>query len=148
MVKHPLDEIYFGVLTSDGYFEFYTERQMRKFGGRDSNKECAYHHYKAFNKLSKRRDIKSLYSDDRNIRFTRNGRWPTKKERDMFILTGNCAIDPFSRESKRMIKRLAQILVNMKGITKNTLFRLSQLRLPDEVAPYQGKTIGKIGDFL
>ena len=152
MAKRSLDIVYLGMLSRDGYFECYTERQVKKHGGdtkrRPSSYRYLYHHEWVFRKLSSRKDWQDIYSKDSTIRFTRKRRQEIKSaDRDNFVINGEASMKPFKKRNKEQLAQLARILVGV-GISPRVEFEGAPLNLPITDAPYQCKVIGTLEEFV
>lgn len=146
MKKRKLNDIYLGMLTKNEHFESYTEKQLRSLGGY-SGTSYFYHHRAVFAKLSPLEDWENEYAKESTLRFIRKGRVAHIMERgDNFHLFGESALKPYSKKSRKQIGELAKILIKM-GISPDLYFAIPLFRLPEEVAPYQGKEIGTLGEF-
>ena len=134
-----------GMLTKDGYFEGYTEREVRNLGGEGTRTRPGdrflYHHSWTFRELSPRKDWMELYAKDSTLRFTRNNRYDVHmRNRDDFNLWGEAAMKPFQKQNKKQLSQLAKKLIEL-GVNPKDKFRGANLRLPEDVATHQGKVI-------
>ena len=141
-----LGDIYLGMLSKNGYFESYTERQVRSLGG-VAGDICHYHHQTVFDALSPRKDWQDIYAKESTIRFTRKGRITHVIESGGNIhIFGEAALKPFSKKNKARIEALAKVLI-LKGVPPDTKFEIPVFHLPKKKAPYQGKAIGTLREF-
>lgn len=145
-MKRLLDEIYLGVLTKDGRFECFTEKQVRKTGG-GAKGELFYHHRAVFSRLSKLKDWQEVITDDENLRFNRITRY-THRDRfgDDIHIAGKSTFFPYDRKSRKQISQLARLLIK-KGIKPETRLKVPEYRLSRTKAPYQNEFIGTVGEF-
>jgi len=147
----PLDLIYTGMLTKDGYFEAYSEKIIRKLGGKQKEKgesRFTYHHSFVFNKLSKKKKWEDLYYTDDTLRFARKRRFLARgDDRDNFTIGGRVVLDPFSKENYKQLGLLSKKLIE-NGIDPKTKIEVPNLDLPKKKAPYQRKVIGTLEDFI
>jgi hypothetical protein len=152
MAKRSLDVVYMGMLSKDGYFESYTERQVRSKGGDSKRKPSGYrylyHHGWVFRKLSPRKDWEDIYAKDSTLRFTRKQRCDVNTvDRDNFVINGEASMKPFEEQNRKQIAQLARLLTGV-GISPKVKFEGAPLSLPRKVAPYQRKAIGTLEEFI
>jgi len=151
MAKRSLDIVYIGMLSKDGYFESYTERQVRDRGGntkRPGSMRYLYHHGMVFKDMSPLKNWEDVYSNENTLRFTRKRRHDAREgDKDNFVIIGGAMIKPFKKKNKKQIAQLARLLVGV-GINPKVKFEGAHLALPVKEAPYQRKIIGTLEEFI
>ena len=120
-----LKQPFIGYMTKDGFTEMFNH---------ESAKAADYHH--SF--LMKNPD---KYLDDNALSFVRMG------GENVFTVKGNAILDPYKKDSSKQLGILAKKLIN-EGADPQAPFYVEDLALPKIEAPYQGKQIGTLQDWL
>lgn len=123
--KAPETHPFIGYMTKDGKMEKFNELQA---------KEADYHHSNLVKNLD-------AYDSDDSLKFVRNG------SENVYSIRGNAAITPHSTASKEQLSRLAKRLVN-EGADPSAPFSIEHMSLPETEAPYQGKSIGTLKQWI
>ena len=126
--KHTIPEIeqpFIGYLKKSGDHESYSH---------DAAKAVDYHHSHLM------KDPDAMFADDA-LTFVRYEGEP------VFTIKGESVIDPYHPDSAKHISTLAEML-KRNGADPNLPFRIEDLALPREEAPYQGKQIGTLQDWI
>jgi hypothetical protein len=123
--KAPESHPFIGYLSKDGKMEKFNETQA---------KEADYHHSNLVKNLD-------AYDSDDSLKFVRNG------SENVYSIRGNAAIMPHATASKEQLSRLAKRLVN-EGADPNAPFSIEHMSLPETEAPYQGKSIGTLKQWI
>lgn len=148
--RRSLNSVYLGMLSKNGYFESYTEGQVKDLGGdskRAGSDRYLYHHQRVFNALSPLKDWMDVYAKDSTVRFTRRGRCGTSVTNgDNFELWEEAAMRPFKKKNKEQLSQLAKKLIEL-GVDGRVEFQGAFLRLPEEVATHRGKVIGSLEEL-
>jgi len=115
---------FIGLLPKDGKVEAYSQKYAE-------SKD--YHHSFILKDTNQ-------WDNDTTLRFVRNG------NENAFTINGGAVLDPFG-EGKEQITTWAKDMVK-RGVDPSMPIKVENLSLPSTEAPYQGKTIGTIGDFV
>ena len=127
-IKHTIPEAeqpFIGYIKKSGDHESYSH---------DAAKAVDYHHSHLM------KDPDAMFADDA-LTFVRYQGEP------IFTIKGESALDPYHPESAKHISTLAELL-KRNGADPNTPLRIEDLALPREEAPYQGKQIGTLQDWI
>jgi len=123
--KEELKQPFIGYMTKDGFTEMFNHQAA---------KAADYHH----SHLMKDPD---RYFDDNALSFVRMG------GENVFTVKGNAILDPYKKDSSKQLGILAKKLIN-EGADPQAPFYVEDLALPKIEAPYQGKQIGTLQDWL
>ena len=123
--KEELKQPFIGYLNKDGSHEMYNH---------EAAKAADYHH-------SYLMENPDNYLNDNALTFVRMG------GENVFTIKGNSVLDPYEKQSSKQLGLLAQKLIN-QGADPSAPFRVENLALPKLEAPYQGKEIGTLQDWL
>jgi len=152
--KRKIDLVYMGMFSKDGYFESYTEKQVKNLGGEGTRPRPGdrflYHHQSVFNLLSPLKNWMEIYAKDSTIRFNRKGRYDYLlhlRGRDNFVLYGEAAMKPFEKQNKKQMSQLASKLVEL-NVSPKVCFEGALLHLPEDVATHQEKVIGSLEELI
>jgi hypothetical protein len=127
-MKHAIPEVeqpFIGYIKKSGDHESYSH---------DAAKAVDYHHSHLM------KDPDAMFADDA-LTFVRYQGEP------IFTIKGESVLDPYHPESAKHISTLAELL-KRNGADPNTPLRIEDLALPKEDAPYQGKQIGTLQDWI
>lgn len=124
-VNDELQQPFIGYLNKDGSHEMFNH---------ESAKAADYHH----SHLMKNPDN---YFNDDALTFVRMG------GENVFTIKGNSVLDPYERQSSKQLGTLAKKLIN-QGADPLAPFYVEDLALPKIEAPYQGKQIGTLQDWV
>ena len=127
-MKHAIPEAeqpFIGYIKKSGDHESYSH---------DAAKAVDYHHSHLM------KDPDAMFADDA-LTFVRYQGEP------IFTIKGESVLDPYHPESAKHISTLAELL-KRNGADPNTPLRIEDLALPREEAPYQGKQIGTLQDWI
>ena len=128
IAKHLIPEPkqpFIGYIKKSGDHESYSH---------DAAKAVDYHHSHLM------KDPDAMFADDA-LTFVRYQGEP------IFTIKGESVLDPYHPESAKHISTLAELL-KRNGADPNTPLRIEDLALPREQAPYQGKQIGTLQDWI
>lgn len=120
-----LKQPFIGYMTKDGFTEMFNH---------EAAKAADYHHSHLMKDPDK-------YFDDNALSFVRMG------GENVFTVKGNAILDPYKKDSSKQLGLLAKKLIN-EGADPNAPFYVEDLALPKIEAPYQGKQIGTLQDWL
>lgn len=120
-----LKQPFIGYMTKDGFAEMFNH---------EAAKAADYHHSYLMKDPDK-------YFDDNALSFVRMG------GENVFTVKGNAILDPYEKQSSKQLGLLAKKLIN-EGADPQAPFYVEDLALPKIEAPYQGKTIGTLQDWL
>jgi hypothetical protein len=123
--KAPESHPFIGYMSKDGKMEKFNEAQAR---------EADYHHSNLVKDLD-------AYDSDDALKFVRNN------SENVYTIRGNAAIMPHATESKEQLSTLAKQLVD-SGADPSAPFQIEHMALPQTEAPYQGKSIGTLKDWI
>ena len=120
-----LKQPFIGYMTKDGFTEMFNH---------EAAKAADYHHSHLMKDPDK-------YFDDNALSFVRMG------GENVFTVKGNAILDPYKKDSSKQLGLLAKKLIS-EGADPNAPFYVEDLALPKIEAPYQGKQIGALQDWL
>jgi len=120
-----LKQPFIGYMTKDGFTEMFNH---------EAAKAADYHHSHLMKDPDK-------YLDDNALSFVRMG------GENVFTVKGNAILDPYKKDSSKQLGILAKKLIN-EGADPQAPFYVEDLALPKIEAPYQGKQIGTLQDWL
>ena len=120
-----LKQPFIGYMTKDGFTEMFNH---------EAAKLADYHHSHLMKDPDK-------YLDDNALSFVRMG------GENVFTVKGNAILDPYKKDSSKQLGILAKKLIN-EGADPQAPFYVEDLALPKIEAPYQGKQIGTLQDWL
>ena len=120
-----LKQPFIGYMTKDGFTEMFNH---------EAAKAADYHHSHLMKDPDK-------YFDDNALSFVRMG------GENVFTVKGNAILDPYKKDSSKQLGLLAKKLIS-EGADPNAPFYVEDLALPKIEAPYQGKQIGTLQDWL
>jgi hypothetical protein len=124
-VNDELQQPFIGYLNKDGSHEMYNH---------EAAKSADYHH-------SHLMENPDNYSNDDALTFVRMG------GENIFTIKGNSVLDPYEKQSSKQIGTLAKKLID-QGADPLAPFHVEDLALPKIEAPYQGKQIGSLQDWV
>ena len=124
-VNDELQQPFIGYLNKDGSHEMYNH---------EAAKSADYHH-------SHLMENPDNYFNDDALTFVRMG------GENVFTIKGNSVLDPYEKQSSKQIGTLAKKLID-QGADPLAPFHVEDLALPKIEAPYQGKQIGALQDWV
>ena len=124
-VNDELQQPFIGYLNKDGSHEMYNH---------EAAKSADYHH-------SHLMENPDNYFNDDALTFVRMG------GENIFTIKGNSVLDPYEKQSSKQIGTLAKKLID-QGADPLAPFHVEDLALPKIEAPYQGKQIGALQDWV